>query len=469
MSKIVLKTSSLFFALVLVACFLGCDFRETSGTVTDTGNTIAGVVHRADGSVAADAIVRMARMRVKDGVGMPEQREVLTDSTGAFEIDSAYQDTFQLAVIDPSVAEIFYLSRTTQKSSKEYEKITLSKAAVFKSSLVYEDVAEPAVQVGSHFMVYVEGTPFHQSVFAGDTFEILIPPGDDWWMDVFPGDPQIVAKLQESGVADSAIYRAWNMGSKLNAGDTLNVGPFLWSTTTSIDSLIKEAEVSSRISGTVLCRSGRPCDNVEVSLITDLYGFKFDGDSLEFKVSTVTDSVGNWWLPVPAEVPDDSFRVEYRLLSSDGDVAQAGTSRYVKASEVENLEDTLFLGRDTLARTSGLMSGVSLVVDKDDSTQSSDCMMNSVVVGIKGTSHFIREVTCNLLEIKDIPAGNQEIVLYSGDPKIISVLKKNEVPMMYYVSETNVSLPEQATQQVQWMTYSPPTEKYFPRPLAETK
>lgn len=459
MSKIVLK-SSLLVLLAIASCLVGCN-PNVAGTVTDTGNTIAGVVYHEDGSVASDAVVRMARMKIVDGVGMPEQLEVMTDSKGKYSFDSVLADTFQLAVIDASVAEIFYLPRTTSKS-KDLGNIKLAKAAVFKSSMTYEDVAEPAVQVGSHFVVYVAGTPFHESVFAGDSFSVLIPEGD-WWMEFFPGDPQIVAKLQESGVADSLIYRRWNMDGTIKGGDTLDVGPFIWSTTTEIDSLIKESEAAAkdvaRLSGTVACKNGKPCEGVEVSLITDLFGFEFtEGDSLEFKTLTKTDSLGRWWLPLPKSVPEDSFRVEFRKVQDDI-VFLAGTSRYVQKKEIAKLKDTLDIGADTLSKPSTLISGVSLVVDRDDTTQSSNCMVNSVVVGIKGTSHFVRDVTCNLLTLADLPKGNQEIVLYSGDPKVMSVLQKSDAPRWVYVTLTPVSLPEDGTQQQQWMTYSPPSLK----------
>lgn len=466
MSKIDLKSSWLV-VLALAFCFVGCS-DKLAGTVTDTGNTVAGMVYHQDGSVASDAVVRMARMKIVDGVGMPEQLEVMTDSKGKYSFDSVLADTFQLAVIDASVAEIFYLPRTTSKS-KDLGNIKLTKAAVFKSSLSYEDVAEPAVQVGSHFVVYVAGTPFHESVFAGDSFAVLIPEGD-WWMEFFPGDPQIVAKLQNSGVADSLIYRRWNMDGTIKAGDTLDVGPFIWSTTAEIDSLIKESEAAAkdvaRLSGTVACKNGKPCDGVEVSLITDLFGFGFvEGDSLKFNVMTKTDSLGRWWLNVPKEVPEDSFRVEYRKIQEDV-VSMTGVSRYVHKGEIEGLKDTLNLGVDTLMKAAGLVSRVS-VISPRDSTKDDNCMVNSVVVGIKGTSHFVRDVTCETLVLRDLPAGAQEIVLYSGDPKVVSKMLNSDVPRWVYVTLTTVSLPENAIQQLQGLTYEPPSQNNFKNPLAK--
>lgn len=455
--------------MALILGLVGCT-DKVAGTVTDTGNTVAGVVYRADGSEASDAIVRIARTHVESGVGVPELIEVTTDSNGAYSFDSVLSDTFQLAVIDAAVSEIFFLPKATRKA-KDLDKITLSKAAVFKSSLVYEDVLEPAVQVGSHFIVGVSGTPFYESVFAGDTFEILLPEGN-WWMEFYPGDAQIVAKLQNSGLSDTVVYRTWSMGGELKTGDTLEIGPFIWSPTAEIDSLIKEneaeAKLVSRISGQVFCKNGKACEGVEVNLITDLYGFGFEGDSLKFTVMTTTDSLGRWWLNVPKEVPEDSFRVEYRKIQ-DNVVSQAGTSRYVLEKEIKDLKDTLDLGADTLVRAAGLVSKVNVIVDKNDSTQSNNCMLNSVVVGIKGTSHFVRDVACETFVLRDMPAGAQEVVLYSGDRKVMAKMLESEAPSWIYVTLTGVTLPEGAIQQIQGMTYQVPSQNIFENPLAKEK
>ena len=456
----------LFFVLAFVGALVGCSSEKTAGTVTDTGNTVAvsGTVLGVDGKVVSDAVVRMARITsFEDSLQIPEMFEVSTDTAGVFAFDSAIADTFQLAVIDTSAEEIFYMPRMTKKSEK-LDSIKLEKAAIFSSVLYYEDSENLDVTVGSHFMVYLTGTPFYQSVFAGDSFKVLIPAGT-WWMEFFPGDPQIVAKLQSSGVADSLIFRGWKMNVDLDAGDTLEVGPFIWSTTADVDSLVKESEEAakdvSRLFGKIVCRNGKPCEGVEVALITDLFGFEFtEGDSLEFASVTVTDSLGRWWMNLPKEVPEDSFRVEYRKVQDDI-VVQTGTSRYIQAREIESLKDTLDVGSDTLSRPSTIVSGVTLVVDRDDTTQSSNCMVNSVVVGVKGTSHFVRDVTCNLLTLSDLPDGDQEIVLYSGDPKVMSVLQKSDTPRWVYVSVTEVSLPENATQQQQWLTFSPPSQNNF--------
>ncbi|MCQ2062680.1 MAG: carboxypeptidase regulatory-like domain-containing protein [Fibrobacter sp.] len=450
----------------LVACSDDKD-NGIAGTVTDTGNTIAtapevaGVVLRTDGAQVSKATVRMARILAKsDSFKAPEYIETETDSLGAFAFDSALADTFQLAVIDTESSEVSYLPRTTVGSG-DFDSLKLEKAAVFSSVLYYEEGPEPTVAVGSHFKVFLKGTPFYQSVFAGDSFSMLIPAGT-WSFSFSPGDPQIVSKLEDNGVEDTLIFRSWKMDAKVKAGDTLTAGPFIWSPSAEPDSLIKVEEKilenKARISGTVYCDSAEACADVEVQLITDLYGFdSVDNDSAEFKAQTQTDSRGRWYLPVPDTVPYDSFRVEYRFMKK-GEVTRAGLSRYVKASELKKIDgDTLSIGKTTLSEPSSLNSGVILVIDKRDSSQSNNCMVNSVVVGIKGTSHFVREVTCNMLEMSDLPSGKQDIVLYSGDNKVVKTLREAKTPLDDFVTITHVALPTGESLDQQWMTYTPPT------------
>ena len=449
------------FALVFAAC---SDSEKVSGTATDTENmmtaAVTGVVTRSDGSLAEHAAVRMSRVYKEDETSViPEFVEVQTDTAGVFSFDSAIADTFQLAVIDEDAEEISYLPRV-QHDSKDLDTINLEKAAFFESVMYYAEPDSPAVAVGSHFTVYMPGMPFSQSVFAGDSFRMMIPAGT-WWFGFCPGDPQIVAKLQDKGIADSLIYRLWDMDSiEVKAGDTLDAGPFIWSTTADVDSLMnepaEEPEDLRRISGSVECSSAKSCAGIEVMAVTDIYGFEFEGDSSDFVAQTVTDSTGRWWLPVPDTVAYDSFRVEYRLGDSVK-TSKMGLSRYVKASEVEKLKDTLDIGKASLLPQSGLISTIALVIDQRDSTQSSNCMVNSVVVGAKGTAHFVRAVTCNSLKIKEIPAGKQELLLYSGDTKVISTLQEAETPLDEYVVSTFVNLPTGDDLEWQGMTYTPPT------------
>ena len=452
--------------VAVCACMFACTSEngDLAGTVTDTGNTIAmGVVTRTDGSRAVSALVRIAREPSEDdSLSKMEFIETKTDSQGVFSFDSVLVDTFQLAVIDAEYNEISYKPRAIRNSGV-MDSIKLEKAAVFSSVLYYENVTEPSVAVGSHFEVFMPGTPFSQSVFAGDSFSMLIPAGE-WWFGFCPGDPQIVARLTDSGVADSLIYRTWNMNGKVKSGDTLAKGPFIWSPMMEVDSLIKLEEQKKKekkpayLSGVVNCKADTPCAGVQVQMITDLFGFDFvEGDSVRFVEQTVTDSSGRWFLKVPESVPYDSLRMEYRMLDKEGKVSLAGVSRYVLASELKKLKDTLSVGETELIKPSVLVSGVLVVIDGTDSTQTDNCMANSVVVGLKGTSHFVREMVCNMLKIENLPAGGHDIVLYSGDPKVVKSLQDANVDLSDYVTITHVQLPKNDTLSQQWMTYAPPT------------
>lgn len=482
-----MKLIKSYIGLLAAVCagMLACtsDNGGVAGTVTDTGNTIAlgGVVSRSDGTPAVAAMVRVAREpAVGDSLVEAEYIETVTDSLGVFSFDSVFADTFQLAVVDAEYKEISYKPRATKNAGKP-DSIKLEKAAVFSSVLYYEDMDEPSLAVGSHFKVYMPGTPFSQSVFAGDSFSMLIPAGE-WWLGFCPGDPQIVARLADSGVADSLIYRTWNMDGEVKSGETISKGPFIWSPTMEVDSLIKLEEQKKKekkpayLSGVVKCKKDSVCSNVQVQMITDLYGFDFvDGDYTRFAMQTTANEDGRWFLQVPKSVPYDSLRMEYRMIDNEGHVTLAGLSRYVKASEIKDLKDTLLVDTTELVKPSVLVSGVMLAVNvTTDSTQSEEnqpdqntiqsdnCKVNSVnsvVVGLKGTSHFVRDVTCNMFKIGNLPAGGHELVLYSGDPKVVKTLRDANLDLDSIVTITHVQLPKGDTLDQQWMTFEPPTLK----------
>ena len=138
----------------------------------------------------------------------------------------------------------------------------------------------------------------------------------------------------------------------------------------------------------------------------------------------------------------------------------AGVSRYVRASELKGLKDTLKLEESEVVPPSVLVSGVRLAIDGADTTEIDNCMANSVVVGLKGTSHFVREMVCNMLKIENIPAGGHDIVLYSGDPKVVKTLQESGAEIGDYVRAAHVQLPKNDTLDQQWMTYEPPTLQF---------
>ena len=207
------------------------------------------------------------------------------------------------------------------------------------------------------------------------------------------------------------------------------------------------------------CSNLETCDSVEVMVITDLFGFEFaSGRTLEYEVQAQTDTQGRWWLPAPEEVPYDSFRVEYRQRSGET-VTNVGLSRYVKKSELEGLKDTLSIGTATMDKYSWIEVGVRLVVNQQDGQQSENCFMNSVVLGIEGTSHFVRTMTCNMFVLTYLPSGMQKLLLYSGDAMVVSALQEAGSPQYSYVSTFDQNLTANSGISNLWLTYTPPTVK----------
>ena len=459
---------TLFFVLGLCAC----SSKDVAGTATQTENTMAfaGTVFHADGTPAEDVTVRLAMVSRTDAQPvLSELVETRTDSLGQFQFEDVPADTFQLAVIDEASGEISYLPEAL--ASKESVEVHLEKGNLVTGSLAFNDSTASSIVVGSHFMVYAAGLPLFASVFAPGDFTLLVPKGYRT-VGYCPWDPAVLEVLRQSGVADSLIFREWEIPSSATKGDTLLAGNLVWdlyavdgmaelssNSTTSSSSGSGANGVRGWISGQVVCSGSISCDSVEVMVITDLFGFGFEsGSTLEFDVQARTDSDGRWFLPAPAEVPYDSFRVEYRKLSGGG-VALAGLSRYVNKSELEDLKDTLSLGKTSMDSPSWLNAGVRLVINQEDQSQTGYCFMNSVVLGFQGTSHFVRTVTCNDYTLINLPSGNQKLLLYSGDPLVISALQEAGTPLASYVTFNDQTLTAGMGVDQLLLTYTPPTIK----------
>ena len=103
--------------------------------------------------------------------------------------------------------------------------------------------------------------------------------------------------------------------------------------------------------------------------------------------------------------------------------------------------------------------GVRLVVDQQDNQQSENCFMNSVVLGIEGTSHFVRTVTCNMYVLTYLPSGMQKLIFYSGAPVVVSALQEAGTPQYNYVSTVDQNLMAGNGIKELWLTYTPPTVK----------
>ncbi|MBR3852866.1 MAG: carboxypeptidase regulatory-like domain-containing protein [Fibrobacter sp.] len=469
-------------ALLSAFGFWACSNNDSvAGTATQTENTVAsldtlkGVVYHKNGTKTKGAVVRMVLSSKWEDAGWSDFRETETDAQGRFSFANVPADTFQLAVIDSASSEILYLP----EASAEDDSLVLEAAAKVNGFLTLGDSALAPVSVGSHFKVYVSGIPFFESVFAPGAFELLVPEGS-WTFGFCPGDPMVIEKLQESGIADSVIFRSWKMSKALKSGESLALDTLVWGankkgnsaenndpkgdvdqkdTTAKTDTTEAPAVPKAWISGQVDCSNLDRCDSVEVMVITDLFGFGFaNGLTLEYDIQARTDTLGRWWLPAPEEVPYDSFRVEYRQRSGET-VTNVGLSRYVKKSELEGAKDTLSIGKASLDKYSWISVGVRLVVDQQDNQQSENCFMNSVVLGIEGTSHFVRTVTCNMYVLTYLPSGMQKLIFYSGDPVVVSALQEAGTPQYSYVSTVDQNLMAGNGIKELWLTYTPPTVK----------
>lgn len=460
-------------ALLSAFGFWACSDKESvAGTATQTENTVAsldGVVYHKDGSRAKGAVVRLVLPSKKQEKEIPDLRETETDDLGRFAFVDVPADTFQLAVIDSASGEILYLPR----ASAEDDSLVLERASMVKGYLTYDDSVLLSISVGSHFKVYVADLPFYETVFAPGGFELMVPEGS-WKLGFCPGDPLVVEKLQESGIPDSVVFRSLDMPKTLKAGETLVLDTLVWSVGSeprSPDSLDQKDSLDKKdtvetlpeepkawISGQVNCENLKSCDSVEVMVITDLFGFKFASErTLEYEPQALTDSLGRWWLPAPEEVPYDSFRVEYRQRSGET-VTNVGLSRYVKKSELDGRKDMLSVGKTTLDAYSWISVGVRLVVDQE-SQQDENCLVNSVVLGIEGTSHFVRTLTCDKFLLTYLPSGMQRLLMYSGDPVVVTTLQEAGLPMSAYVSSSDQNLTAGNGIKELWLTFTPPSLK----------
>jgi hypothetical protein len=164
----------------------------------------------------------------------------------------------------------------------------------------------------------------------------------------------------------------------------------------------------------------------------------------------VTDSLGWWELPFPTAV-EDSFRIEVSAYEY-GNLVAIGVSEYLDQSVLENKSDTISVSTVLLKEPSSFQGFIKLVSD------SSNCTLNSVVLGFKGTSHFVRQITCNDIQMNSLPAGSQELLFYTGDYNVIQVLINGNESMDTFVQMLTVNLPEGESLSQQGITYTPPTK-----------
>lgn len=446
---------------ILFSFLLACSNKGSiTGTATDTGNTVAGVIEKKDGSFASGAVVRMLAKQafVEEGfsAGYRPYLETTADSIGAFHFDSTLSDTFDLEVrwmLDGLVDEIIYLKGLAVKNIEKTNlgSIRLQKAAYVKGLFVYDTLGS-SLNLGAHFQVRINNSSYETSVLSGNDFSIGISGGKQTLV-VSPADTFMVRKLLNSGLTLSEVNQHYEIN--VLEGDTLNLDSLIWRFP-SRDTVVVEPSLG-RLKGRALGLDDKPLSGVEVRLIEDIYGFHFAAGNLNLnRLTTLTDSLGYWMLPFPKAV-EDSFRVELNQYQN-GSVVGVGVSNYLRASVLDSKDDTLAFDDVVLYEPASFMGVISLVANPSDPQRSSNCILNSIVVGFKGTNHFVRQITCNSINMNSLPVNSQELVFYTGDYGVLQWLQDENTPTSAYMQALSVSLPEGATLYQQGITYTPPTK-----------
>lgn len=443
-----------YILIVLLFWLIACnDGGSVSGTATDTENTIAGVIQKTDGSVASGASVRMLAKTVPtlNQSNVSSNRpylETMTDSMGAFKFDSLLSDTFDLEVrwlLGSALDEVVFLKNLVALGTQKTDlgKIKLKKAAYVKGLFKY-DPSGASINLGSHFEIHAEGSSYQTSVLSGDSFTLGMGTSTKSLV-IFPADPFMIQKLFESGVSYPDIFQRIELN--VVEGDTLKLDSLVWKYP------VQNPNVSSsgRLKGRVIGIDGKPQAWANVRLIDDIYGFGYAMGRGTFNtLNTVTDSLGWWELPFPTAV-EDSFRIEVSAYEY-GNLVAIGVSEYLDQSVLENKSDTISVSTVLLKKPSSFQGFIKLVSD------SSNCTLNSVVLGFKGTSHFVRQITCNDIQMNSLPAGSQELLFYTGDYNVIQVLINGNESMDTFVQMLTVNLPEGESLSQQGITYTPPTK-----------
>lgn len=408
-----------FVAMVVLALGLYACSRDVAGTATQTENTVAGNVYHVDGTPAEGAIIRMAMVYAAGaGPRVPEYVESKTNSQGRFSFQKALADTFQLVAADVSSGEIFYLQSMTV--SEDTLEIHLDKGIMVKGTLLHEGEASD-----SPLMAYIRSVPIFEPVATNGEFSLLVPEGYRT-LEFGPADSAVVERLEQSGMADSLIFREWTMPTSATKGDVLDAGSISWG------SLAGDTPVSKTraryISGEMDCSGLESCSGAKVFVSVDLFGFDYlAGDSSRYSVRShnffsndgptpdaLTDSLGRWVLPAPEELPYDSFRVEY--YTDNG----RGASSYITERDLVGSGDTLFIGKTSLNSLTGQVRIRIRLWEDGEQVSEDDCYDKYVVMGMQGTTFFRKTGTCFDAGTLALTEGDYRLVVYIWDPERVA-------------------------------------------------
>ena len=446
-----IRTLSAFLAFTFVI-FYACSSAEVSGTATDTENTIAGIVQTSSGKLAKGASVQI--LKATDSYqNLTVLSETLTDSCGEFKVDSLLPDTVNIDVrlfdTNGQLDEIFFKENILISEINKLE-IALEKPAYISGVFNYEQQIDN-LTIGSNFKLRISGSGTEESIFAGDSFTIPVASTSRSIV-VYPATAEVIERLQKNGFEDSLIYKEFVIND-LKSADTLDLPSFNWSLSQpeKKDSL-KNWKKGSVISGYVVDSLNNPVSFANVKIITDIYGLEYALGKPINSPATLSDSMGYFELPFPQEVPYDSIRLE--ISEKNGNNASSEFLTVTKLMENEGLN--IFLDTLELQKFASIQGGVSLIINAEDSTQTNNCALNGIIIGILGTSQFKHFLTCDTFLLSNLPAGEQTLVFYSSDKDVLkSLIEHNTVTNYMHFVEVNLNAGY--IQKQQGLTYSPPT------------
>ncbi len=435
---------------LLGSFFLASCSDHVAGTATDTENTFAGVVKTSTGSYARSALVQMISVP-SDLSSELQSISTQTDSLGVFAFDTLISDTFNLEIhlLDDSgnLKEMAFYTGLDAYQTKNLE-VELDKPAYITGVLEY-DAASSEINVGSSFYVSVFGSVSGKHLMVGDSFSIPVPVGTQT-ISIAPTDKFIIERLHQNGYEDSQIFKTIDVDTK--SGEKLPMGNVHWSLNEKKNPMWEKGSV---FTGIVIDTIGKPLAQTTVRVISDIYGLEWAmGRSKPTPDLVVhTDSLGRFTLPFPEGPLYDSLRIEAE--TSDGRI---GESRFVSVDELmANKGNAIQLDTLVVNKATAVNGSVRLVVNMEDSTQTDNCVMNGVIVGIVGTDNFVNVVTCESFSLTGLPVGNQKIVFYTSDPTVLRTLQERERPLESYIQFISITLDAGSSLKQQWITYTPPT------------
>lgn len=415
-------------ALCLASLFSCSNEPKTTGTATDTENTIAGIVVDSSGQGIVGVQVRL----VSDSVGYGASASSLTrklisfdpstpitavsDEQGRFRLvnvsDSAFSLDFRLESNGmTSHVQLLKNLKLSEINQSQLDSVRLLRPSVLVGSLTYLAGDDPLYKFSEHFRAGIQGTGITAPVLAGRSFTLNgIPPGPQTLL-IFPADQYLVQTLVRAGLPLDSLVR--RVPLVFPEADTLFAQQLVWRLPPDFKWELIDSTLSRRpiMQGCVLGRDLLPKMGVQVRLITDFNGFIYANEGVaEFPVTdstlAVTDSAGCWTMPLWA----DTFNLEY-LYWSNGSITQ---NTLQKGFRKADWNDQNLVQIDTaILRLPAMIRGMTRYTSEPSAWIE---LGSHFKVGIAGTSRYIHTRSDALYDIAGLPDSIQTLIFYPGDP-----------------------------------------------------